>query len=106
MLWLPAGAVAIAPTDARMHANKGCAYPLPFATVQHPAGVLGRPCSAWLSFKTCVNLARACCTCCRLTTLLPNSINRMTDEQRTKRSAKKPAWMNDEMLIDPAEVEP
>jgi hypothetical protein len=30
----------------------------------------------------------------------------MADEQRTKRSAKKPAWMNDEMLIDPAEVEP
>lgn len=29
----------------------------------------------------------------------------MSDEQRTKRSAKKPAWMNDEMLIDPAEVE-
>lgn len=30
----------------------------------------------------------------------------MADEQRIKRSAKKPAWMNDEMLIDPAEVEP
>lgn len=29
----------------------------------------------------------------------------MSDEGRIKRSAKKPAWMNDEMLIDPAEVE-
>lgn len=28
-----------------------------------------------------------------------------SDEARTKRSAKKPAWMTDEMLIDPAEVE-
>jgi hypothetical protein len=29
----------------------------------------------------------------------------MSDESRSKRNAKKPAWMNDEMLIDPAEVE-
>lgn len=28
-----------------------------------------------------------------------------SEEARTKRSAKKPAWMTDEMLIDPAEVE-
>lgn len=31
--------------------------------------------------------------------------NMSSEEARTKRSAKKPAWMTDEMLIDPAEVE-
>lgn len=35
-----------------------------------------------------------------------SQLSGLADEQRTKRSAKKPAWMtNDDVLIDPAEAE-